>query len=683
MKAPRGFRFSGIHAGIKASRKDFALISADVPCTAAARFTRNVAASAPIVHAREHFPSSSFQALVFTSGNANALTGAGGVEDCRSLCARVADELRVPRESVICSATGVIGVRWPLAKLLTAVRPLVEARGPHLGAAAEAILTTDTRVKLVTRDATFGGRPVYFAAIAKGSGMVAPSLATILVAFTTDAHVPAPVLDAVLGRVCARTFEQLDLDGSQSTNDSIFLLASGLAGHAAIVAGSTEEAQFETIIEGMAQELCRELADDGEGATRRIDVTVEGASSDAAARNLARAVAGDNLVKAAIFGSDPNWGRIVAALGARLGRDSLPDSLEGASLQVAGIAVFAAGMATDFDAPALRKRMREPVVAVAIRFDSGAGRGHAWGCDLSYDYVKINADYASFTQAAADGTVTRDDRIGNYSPALKRAILVEALSYIAKFENRRAVIACMGEALGRPALSATLAGDVNLLQSAGVLPLVVHGYAPDLTALLANDLADRSMGQIEMMLTGRTNADFVAALNQHRAHAVGISGKDGGAVRARLASDPVAEPRRGTVDTVNGDLLEVLLGKGYVPVVSPVGLAEDGASCLLEPAEVAARIAAALRADKLLLLVDAPGITVDGEMLMEIDADALAERLLARELDEALRPAALAALIALREGVAAVHVIDGRLPHTLIAELFTDRGVGTLIKARR
>ena len=217
MKAPRGFRFAGIHAGIKASRKDLALIAADVPCAAAARFTRNVAAAAPIVDARSRFPSTTFQALVITSGNANALTGAQGVDDCRALCTHGANELGVPPSSVLAAATGVIGVRWPLGKLLAAARPLVEARGPHLGAAAEAILTTDTRVKIVTRDATIGGRPVYFAAIAKGSGMVAPSLATVLVAITTDAHVAVPVLDAVLGRVCARTFEQLDLEGSKTS----------------------------------------------------------------------------------------------------------------------------------------------------------------------------------------------------------------------------------------------------------------------------------------------------------------------------------------------------------------------------------------------------------------------------------------------------------------------------------
>jgi acetylglutamate kinase len=683
MKAPRGFRFAGVHAGIKASRKDLALIAADVPCQAAARFTRNAAASAPILHARASFPATSFQGLVITSGNANALTGAEGVADCRDLCVTVARELGVPEGSVIASATGVIGVRWPMHKLLAAVRPLVEARGPHLGAAAEAILTTDTRVKLVRREATIGGRSVHFAAIAKGSGMVAPSLATILVAFTTDANVPAPVLDAVLGRVCGRTFEQLDLDGAQSTNDSVFAFASGLAGHAAIGAGSAEESVFEALLEDMAQELCRELADDGEGASRRIDVTVRGASSERAARSLARAIAGDNLVKAAIFGADPNWGRIVAALGARIGAESLPDRLESTSVSVAGIVVFDEGKAARFDAPALRKRMREPAVSVAVDLRSGSSAANAWGCDLSYDYVKINADYASFTQTAADGTVSRDDRIGNYSPALKRAILVEALSYIAKFENRRAVVAWVGEALGHPALAATLAGDVNLLQSAGVFPLVVHGYTPELQRVLEDESADRSMGNVEMLLTGRTNAEFVAALNQHRAHAVGISGKDGGAVRARLASDPIAEPRRGAVANVHGDLLEVLLGKGYVPVISPVGLAEDGASCLLEPAEVAAAIAAAIRADKLLLLADAPGITVEGELINQIDGDTLAERLERGEIDANLRTVAHAALLALREGVPAVHVIDGRLPHTLIAELFTDRGVGTLIRPRR
>ena len=695
MKAPRGFLFSGIHAGIKASRKDFALIAAEVPCSAAARFTRNAAAAAPVLDARARFPSSAFRALVITSGNANALTGAEGIEDCRAVCARVADELRVPHEAVVCAATGVIGVRWPVDKLLAASRELVESRSPHLAAAAEAILTTDTRVKLALREATIGGRSVQFAAIAKGSGMVAPSLATVLVVFTTDAHVPPAVLDAVLGRVCARTFEQLDLDGSQSTNDAVLLLASGLAGHAAIASGSPEELQLESILEGMAQELCGELAEDGEGATRRLDVTVRGAASDDIARNLARAVAGDNLVKAALFGSDPNWGRVVAALGARIGRDNLPVELQAICVQIAGIQVFAYGVAVAFDSPSLRKRMRDPLVLVEIALGGDAGSGRAWGCDLSYDYVKINGDYASFTQASSDGTITRDDRIGNYSPALKRAILVEALSYIAKFANRRVVIAWVGSALSRPALAATLASDVSLLQSAGVLPLVVHGYPPAVHAILESPGAERALDAqdahgeqaaggprdaVDTLLEAQTGPAFVAALNQHHAHAIGICGREGGVVRAFVTAEERADGN--TVHAVRAGALEVLLGKGYVPVVSPVGVADDGSQHLVDPAELGAHVAAAVRADKLIILVDAPGLTFDGELIVSLHDDTLADRLRSGGIHPALLRVVHAALAALRHGVHAVHIIDGRLPHTLIAELFTDRGVGTLIQPR-
>jgi len=349
--------------------------------------------------------------------------------------------------------------------------------------------------------------------------------------------------------------------------------------------------------------------------------------------------------------------------------------------------VFEDGAPAKHDAAALRKRMREPRVNVDVRLAEGSSDAVAWGCDLSYDYVKINADYTSLITATPDGTVKKDDRLTNYTPGFKRALLVEALSYISRFSGRRAVLAYGGSATAKDSLLASFARDINLLRSAGLSPIVVHGGDKEMAARESETVpADRpSSRTIEMILTGRVNTELVSLLNHATAHAensetrardaaaaaIGLSGKDAGLFRAkRGGSAPIS---------INTDVLEMMLPK-YVPVLSPVALGDDGESVLLDADQVAAEVAVALHADKLIYLADVAGLLEQGELVPEITAADLRARLEAGTVPEAVRGKLGAGLRALEGGVRSVHVIDGRVPHSVIAELFTDTGVGTLLK---
>ena len=288
--------------------------------------------------------------------------------------------------------------------------------------------------------------------------------------------------------------------------------------------------------------MARAIAEDGEGATKLVEVTVRGAPEAEIARDLARSVAGSNLVKAAIFGADPNWGRVLASIGARAGSRRYDIDPLRARVTIQGIVVFEGGAPTAIDPLALRAKMRDPQIAIDVQLAEGKEDATAWGCDLSYDYVKINADYTSLTASSPEGTVASDDRLTNYTPGFKRALLVEALSYISRFSGKRAVVKYGGAAMVKDSLKASFAADMNLLKSAGLAPIVVHGGGPEITHTLEKlgskrsefvegvritDAADLKV--VEMVLTGKINTELVSLLNQRNAHAVGVSGKDAGA----------------------------------------------------------------------------------------------------------------------------------------------------------
>jgi acetylglutamate kinase len=697
VRVPAGFRFAGLHAGIKPNRKDVALIFSEAPCSAAGCFTQNKAKAAPVLDCETRLPAEGARAVIINSGNANALTGPEGLKDVELVREALAAELHISPLAVLTASTGVIGHRMPVHKLTAIVPSLVANLKAEAEPAAEAILTTDTRVKMATRTVTLSGKEVTLSAICKGSGMIAPELATMIAVVVTDCAISPGALAAALRSSMVRSFNALTVDGDMSTNDCVFALANGLAGNAPISDPGPDLATFSAALDQVCAQLAKEVAADGEGATKLLEVIVSGAPSFEIAQDLAKAVASGNLVKAAIFGADPNWGRVLAAVGARAGTKGYAVEPAEARVLVQGVAVYDR-TPLGVDNSTLKSRMRAPEVKIEIELDGsqkGPGTATAWGCDLSYDYVKINADYTSLIVPTESGGVAKDDRLSNYSPNFKVALLVEALSYIQKFTGTRCVIKYGGAAMVKDSLKKSFCNDISLLRSVGLKPVIVHGGGPEITRTLEKlggkaEFVDgirvtssSDLKVVEMVLTGSINTELVTLLNQESSNAVGVSGKDGGLLRARKLQ---AEGGRdlgqvGEVTRVNRDFLEMLLGQNYVPVISPVGIGEDGQSYNINADAVAAKVASAIGAQKLIYLSDVPGILKAGELVSELSAKDLEALLADGTIQGGMKAKVRSILEVLQSGVKAVHLIDGRVPHSIIGELFTDKGVGSWITA--
>jgi len=388
--APAGFRAAGISAGIKAARAlDLALVVSDRPARAAAVFTTNRAQAAPVVVSLEHLARSGSlaSAIVVNSGCANACTGDAGMQAARDMALETARLVKCPAEQVLVASTGVIGVALPIEKvragLPDAVRGLAADQG---GAAARAIMTTDpfpkeawASVQLDRREAAIGG-------MAKGSGMIEPMLATMLAFVTTDAQVPAALLDRALREAVDDTFNAITVDGECSTNDCVMLLANGASGAA------VDEDSYPAFLDGL-RGVCRELAlgivRGGEGATKLVTVAVTGAASPADARRAAKAIANSPLVKTAIHGGDPNWGRLIAVAG----RAGVAFALERSAVAIGPIVLFKNGRPYDEAAPEAAKYLQGADVQVSVDLGAGDAASTVWTCDLSAEYVRINADY--------------------------------------------------------------------------------------------------------------------------------------------------------------------------------------------------------------------------------------------------------------------------------------------------
>jgi acetylglutamate kinase len=687
---PIGFRFGAVAAGIKqagAARRDVALIASEVPCAAAGVFTVNKLCAAPVTYGAAHLPADDVRAIVANSGNANALTGPVGAVDERSVAAAVAKALGIAPAQVLTASTGGIGIRLPVERITAAVPALVAALGEDVAGAAEAIRTTDLRTKLAFRQIEVGGKTVRFAAIAKGSGMIHPQMATMLCFIATDARVAPDVLQRALTAAADETFNTITVDGDMSTNDSVIALANGASGAPAIAAGTPEFAALHATLTALCGDLARAIAADGEGATKLLIVDVAGAPDRAMARDLARSVAGGSLVKSGIFGGDPSWGRILAALGARIGARAFAIDPAGVSLDIQGVRVYEQGGPVAFDKDDLSAKMR--AVEIAVRLDLGIGpaSARALGCDLTFDYVKINAEYYSGPAAAAEAP---------HRPVgvVNRPLIVESLSYIRRFAGKRAVIKYGGAAMIDPALKRSFAEELVLLQSAGLRPVIVHGGGPEITKTLEkmgrkSEFADgqritgpEEVRVVEMVLTGRINTEIVGLINSLGGNAIGLSGKDGRLLMAHKLAPAPGKPDLGFVgeiEAVNSDLLDMFLERGYMPVISPVGFGADGSSYNINADVAAGEIASACGAERLIFLTDVAGILDDeGNLISEIKAADL-EAKLGKSIRGGMHVKAQAVLHALAGGVRAVHIVDGRTPHSVVAELFTDRGVGTLV----
>lgn len=393
--AAQGFKAGGIHCGIRKnkSKRDLSMIVSTVPAHAAAVYTTNLVKGAPLLVTKEHLSDGCAQAILCNSGNANTCN-ADGVEIAQAMCTMAAQATGLQPTDIIIASTGVIGQPLPLAPIAAGMEPLAASLSEQGSAqAAEGIMTTDTVRKEMAVSFVVGGKTCHLGGIAKGSGMIAPNMATMLVFLTTDANISSSMLQKALSEDVKDSFNMVSVDGDTSTNDMVAILANGLAGNAEISAEGADFSAFREALAMVTQTLCKAIAKDGEGATRLITCKVSGAKTTADAKIAAKAVVRSSLLKAAIFGADANWGRVLCALG-----------YSGAQLDVAQVGVtFAStkgsitvcthGAGVNFSEEKAKEILLEDAVEILITLQDGTGEATAWGCDLTYDYVKINGDY--------------------------------------------------------------------------------------------------------------------------------------------------------------------------------------------------------------------------------------------------------------------------------------------------
>jgi len=395
--SPRGFKAAGVYAGIKSKQaNDVGLLVCDGLATAAAVFTTNKVFAAPVKIGREHIAAGKLRGVVVNAGNANACTGRQGEKDARAMCQLAAKAIGAKPQQMLPSSTGIIGHPLPMDKLSHGITYAAQFLGDSLEHALDfgaAILTTDLKRKAAAVEFNLGKRKVTLAGVCKGSGMIGPRLAlpgkhaTMLAYLTTDADVPAPLLRKLLGEVSDLSFNAVTIDDHTSTNDTVCLLASGLS--EARIAGPAAVKHFRGALLEVCQSLAEQIAADGEGATKTVKISVRHAASDKDAKAIARAIANSPLVKCAMNGNDPNWGRIVSAAGYAPAKFNP----ERCVLMLAGTTVFRAGQPVKFDPAKVNTAMKSATVAVDMDCRLGKGDAVCWTCDLSKEYVTINADY--------------------------------------------------------------------------------------------------------------------------------------------------------------------------------------------------------------------------------------------------------------------------------------------------
>jgi len=398
--APKGFLAGGISCEIKKGsvKKDLALIYSKNLCSAAAMFTKNKVKAASVVLSQANTADGKLRAIIANSGNANACTGQEGTAAAKRMAQLAADNLLISPSEVAVASTGVIGVPLPVEKIeknIGALKASLRSDAAGHEAALEAIMTTDTRKKEIAVEIEIGGKTVRIGAMAKGSGMIHPNMATMLAFITTDAAIMPSALDESLRRAVPRSFNRLTVDGDTSTNDMIVVMANGEAGNPSITNITGENEIFYAALEHVCVALTRQMARDGEGATKLVTVTVKGAQSEEKAAVFAKSVAASSLVKAACFGADANWGRVLCALG-YCGEDFDPENTSVGFKSIAGeIEVCSKGKTTHFSEEKAKEILLQEEIEIIVNLNAGSEFASVWGCDLTYDYVKINGDYRS------------------------------------------------------------------------------------------------------------------------------------------------------------------------------------------------------------------------------------------------------------------------------------------------
>ena len=397
--SPKGFKAAGFFAGIRKKKDDMAIIYSELPATCAAVFTKNTVKAAPLLLDMEILDRTKLiQAIVVNSGNANACTGKKGIEDAKTMVETVENVLDLEEDKVLVASTGVIGANLPIGKITKSIKDNYEKLGEsldHSEKVAEAILTTDTFAKKSLVEIEIDGKKVLVAGIAKGSGMIHPNMGTMLAFVTTDINISQDLLDELLKESTEDSYNMISVDGDTSTNDILIVLANEMAGNKKITTKDENYYKFKEAFDYVNLSLAKQIIKDGEGAGKFIEANVKGAKTKEDARELAKSVISSTLVKAAFFGEDANWGRIICALG----YTEIDFDLDKTSINIQNgdkiIQLLENGVPLDFDEEKALEVLKMDEIKINISFGEGNKEATAWGCDLSYDYVRINASYRS------------------------------------------------------------------------------------------------------------------------------------------------------------------------------------------------------------------------------------------------------------------------------------------------
>ena len=392
--AAKGFTASGIHCGIRKNKtkRDLALIYSECVASAAAVYTTNLVKGAPLTVTKNHISDGKAQAVICNSGNANTCN-ANGIEIAEKTCELLASELGISASDVVVASTGVIGQPLDITPIKNGIPSLCACLGKNSEEAAEGIMTTDTRLKQIAVSFTAGGKECRIGGIAKGSGMIHPNMATMLVFITTYCAISSEMLSKALSSDVKNTFNMVSVDGDTSTNDMVTVLANGMAGNSEITTDGEDFTAFMEALNTVTVHLCKCIAGDGEGATKLIECTVDGAKDEGSAKTVAKSVVCSSLTKAAMFGADANWGRILCAIGYS-GADVDVTRVGVSFVSPKGeIFVCENGAGIEFSEEKAKEILLESEITIRITLGDGDGRAVAWGCDLTYDYVKINGDY--------------------------------------------------------------------------------------------------------------------------------------------------------------------------------------------------------------------------------------------------------------------------------------------------
>ena len=658
---PAGFRAAGVAAGIKPEGLDVGVLASSEPDTvSAARFTSNARVGAPVMVSREA-ELGRLRAVVANSGCSNVGDGPRGVETALAMQSAAAEELGVEAGQVAVASTGVIGTELPRDPVLAGVRAACAGLGDDADDFSQAILTSDAAPKRACLEVRLPSGSVRLAAQAKGAGMISPRYATMFCFVQTDAALEPHTLDLLTGVCVQRSFDRISVDGQLSTSDTVVALASGASG-VRLEPESPDELALGEALDALLRQLALEIVHDGEGARRVGRVVVSGRPD--AVEPVARSIANSPLVKTALHGGDPNFGRILQAAGQvwPAGEPFVAD------LEIEGHQVVSAG---DVIEPAPAELVSGPRDRVRAH-DARRGRP---------DRGLLQRPQPRLRQLQRGLQLMRDV-----------ATLLEALPYIREFHGQTVVIKYGGAAMVDPELKEEFARDVVLLKYVGMNPVVVHGGGPDITSYMERlgmevrfvdglRVSDEATVEVaKMVLVGKQNKDIVLGINRHGQPAVGLCGDDGRlfTVRKRLAGGETDIGFVGDIETVDADVL-LHIAEDYIPVVASVGADTEGRSYNVNADAAAAAVAAALGAFKVVFLTDVEGWRADpddpGSRISEATAQQVREKL--PEVSGGMRPKLEAAVHALESGVGNAHILDGRQAHSLLLELFTDEGSGT------